>query len=50
MISTILTGERIEFLEAKRVTKHGQLMNVLFSAAILSGAGSADKHRRRGRA
>jgi PAS domain S-box-containing protein len=43
MISTILAGEKIEFLQTKRVTKHGQLMEVLFSAAILSDAGSADK-------
>ena len=39
MVSTILTGERIEMLETKRVTKHGKLMDVLFSAAVISDPG-----------
>lgn len=42
MVSKILMGEKIEFLETKRVTKHGKLMDVLFSASFLSDSGSPD--------
>lgn len=42
MVSKILAGEKIEFLETKRVTKHGKLMDVLFSASFLSDSGSPD--------
>jgi PAS domain S-box-containing protein len=39
MVSKILTGDKIELLETKRVTKHGKLMDVLFSASVILDSG-----------
>jgi PAS domain S-box-containing protein len=39
MLSRILEGERIEFVETKRVSKHGKLMDVLFSASMIVDPG-----------
>lgn len=36
VIQSILNGEKIEFLETRRITKHGKIMDVLFSAALIS--------------
>lgn len=41
MISSILAGAKVEFLETKRVTKHGKMMDVLFSAEVISDPGSS---------
>ncbi|MEX1240294.1 MAG: PAS domain S-box protein [Cyclobacteriaceae bacterium] len=40
MVTVILKGEKIDLLETKRVTKHGKLMDVLFSAALISEPGT----------
>lgn len=40
MVSKILSGRKIELLETKRVTKHGKLMDVLFSASFLKDSGN----------
>lgn len=43
MIARILKGEKIELVETKRITKHGKLMDVLFSASVISEPGSPAK-------
>lgn len=43
MVSRIVRGEKIELLETKRVTRHGKLMDVLFSAAVISEPDSPQK-------
>lgn len=43
MIVRILKGEKIELVETKRITKHGKLMDVLFSASVISEPGSPAK-------
>lgn len=40
MIAAILKNKKIELVETKRITKHGQLVDVLFSAAVLSESGA----------
>ena len=42
MVSRILTGGKVEFLETKRINKNGKLMDVLFSAAVIPEPGSND--------
>jgi PAS domain S-box-containing protein len=41
MVAAILAGNKVEFLETKRLTKHGKLMDVLFSAAVISDPGTS---------
>lgn len=41
LVSRILEGDKIEFMETKRVTKHGKLVDVLFSASVIKDAASA---------
>lgn len=43
MVSNILEGKKIELLETKRITKHGKLVDVLFSAAVITDPGSDQK-------
>ena len=38
--SRITAGEKIEGLETKRVTRHGKLLDVLFSATVITDAGT----------
>lgn len=40
MVDSILMGKKIDLLETKRITKHGKLMDVLFTAAVISDPGS----------
>lgn len=40
MVATMLNGEKIELLETKRLTKLGKLMDVLFSASVISDPGT----------
>ncbi len=40
MVGSILKGKKIDLLETKRITKHGKVMDVLFSAAVISDTGS----------
>ncbi|MDB5155227.1 MAG: arcB [Mucilaginibacter sp.] len=39
-VNKILKGKKIELLETKRITKHGTLVDVLFSAAIIKDYGN----------
>lgn len=41
LVSRILEGDKIEFMETKRVTKHGKLVDVLFSASVIADPGSS---------
>lgn len=41
MVATMLAGGKIELLETKRLTKLGKLMDVLFSASVISDPGSS---------
>lgn len=43
LIKRILEGERIDNLETKRVTKAGKIIDVLFSASLLTESDNADK-------
>ena len=40
IVHKILLGEKIELFETKRITKHGRLVDVLLSAAVISDPGS----------
>lgn len=40
VINKILTGEKIKDIETKRISKHGKLIDVLFSAAIINDSDS----------
>ncbi len=40
IVHKILQGEKIELFETKRITKHGRLVDVLLSAAVISDPGS----------
>lgn len=40
IVRRILNGDRIEFMESKRLTKQGQLVDVLFSASLIADTGS----------
>ncbi|HEY9488078.1 MAG TPA: PAS domain S-box protein, partial [Chryseosolibacter sp.] len=40
MVATMLKGGKIELLETKRLTKLGKLMDVLFSASVISDPGT----------
>lgn len=42
MVSSILEGNKIESLETSRINKHGKLIDVLFSAALISEPGSPE--------
>ncbi len=39
-INDVFDGDKVNVLETKRITKHGKLIDVLFSASVISGAGS----------
>lgn len=39
ILNDILEGNKVQFLESKRITKHGKLIDVLFSAAVIIDAG-----------
>ena len=43
IVQKILLGEKIEFFETKRITKHGRLVDVLFSAAVINDPGNEQK-------
>jgi PAS domain S-box-containing protein len=43
LINRVFTGEKIQDVEAKRVTKHGKLIDVLFSASIIIDEGTEKK-------
>lgn len=43
MMDRIISGEKIQDIETKRVTKHGKLIDVLFSASIISDSINTDK-------
>jgi PAS domain S-box-containing protein len=43
IVNKILKGKKIELLETKRITKHGILVDVLFSAAIITDYGNDNK-------
>lgn len=36
IVDSIFTGEKIQLLETKRITKHGKFVNVLFSASLIN--------------
>jgi PAS domain S-box-containing protein len=40
MVNKILKGKKVELLETKRITKHGILVDVLFSAAVITDYGN----------
>jgi PAS domain S-box-containing protein len=40
ILNNILKGEKIHALETKRITKHGRLIDVLFSASAITDAGN----------
>ena len=40
ILGNILKGEKVQTVETKRITKHGKLIDVLFSAAVVIDAGS----------
>ncbi len=43
IVQKILQGEKIELFETKRITKHGRLVDVLLSAAVITDYGSDQK-------
>lgn len=43
IVEKIINGKKIENLETIRITKHGKLIDVLFSASIITNAGSDQK-------
>jgi PAS domain S-box-containing protein len=43
IVNKILKGKKIELLETKRITKHGRLVDVLFSAAVITDYGNDNK-------
>jgi len=43
IVNKILKGKKIELLETKRITKHGKLVDVLFSAAVIADSGNENK-------
>lgn len=42
IVGGILQGKKVDLLETRRITKHGKLIDVLFSAAVVSDAESPD--------
>jgi len=40
LINEVFSGKKIQDIEARRITKHGKLIDVLFSASIITNAGS----------
>ncbi|MEI9955471.1 MAG: PAS domain S-box protein [Ferruginibacter sp.] len=40
MMANILNGDKVQALETKRITKHGKLIDVLFSAAVITDSSS----------
>ncbi|MEO6720631.1 MAG: PAS domain S-box protein [Ferruginibacter sp.] len=40
LTNKIIAGEKIEGLETKRITKHGKLLDVLFSASVIADMGA----------
>ncbi len=43
IVRKILHGEKIEMFETKRITKHGRLVDVLFSAAVITDVANGQK-------
>ena len=43
IVHKILQGEKIELFETKRITKHGKMVDVLLSAAVITDMGSDQK-------
>lgn len=43
LINSILNNEKIQALETKRITKHGQMIDVVFSASIITDANNVLK-------
>ena len=43
MMNKIIFGEKIQEIETKRITKHGKLIDVLFSASVITDAGIEHK-------
>ncbi len=43
IVHKILQGEKIELFETKRITKHGKMVDVLLSAAVITDSGSDQK-------
>ena len=43
IVRKILIGEKIEPFETQRITKHGRLVDVLFSAAVITDPGNGQK-------
>lgn len=43
LINRVFSGERIQDVEAKRITKHGKLIDVLFSASMIVDEGTEKK-------
>lgn len=40
IVNKIIRGEKIQYLETRRITKHGKLIDILFSASILRETGN----------
>ena len=40
LLTNIFNGEKIQSLESKRITKHGKLIDVLFSASVIMDSGN----------
>ena len=43
IVNKILKGKKIDLFETKRITKHGTLVDVLFSAAVMTDSGNDNK-------
>lgn len=43
MVNNILEGKKIEWLETRRITKHGKIVDVLLSASVLTDPGNDQK-------
>ncbi len=43
IMNKIIYGEKLQDVETKRITKHGKLIDVLFSAAVITDSGNEQK-------
>jgi PAS domain S-box-containing protein len=43
LIDKVFSGKKIQDIETKRITKHGKLIDVLFSASVITEVGSVKK-------
>jgi PAS domain S-box-containing protein len=43
LINNVFSGEKVQDVEARRITKHGKLIDVLFSASVIVDEGTENK-------